>query len=399
MKLDVEIIGNTKTIKSSTWYNLDGEIVGSDLVNNTVKASILTPNQTKNAKIAYTLPGDQMDNDFKCGRIKAKLRADSIQTRLNAQTMFYDNSLYATYTMIKTDLSTPKHKITINDNGGNSINSNTTIEGYEGDEIMLDVPTREGYIFAGYTLSGGGEISFKHGTVDSDQGQNANSEVLQENGEEYTHYTASGVKRNAGYRYPYFNISDVYNFTPGMQYTLTYTTRVTELTNAYYISYRHASYYNDYSVVTADYRNTSYPTHDVTKHLNWETKSRTRVINKEMTHPNGYIVQCAPLFQVYFSIDHAVEGEDNTYSCGFDMKNVSVVEEGTNKVVFSSLRYTFAGEDATLTANWIPAATPTTSTVSDTYELDQPNETFRNLSIINNLDIAPIDINKNKRYL
>lgn len=145
---------------SSSWYNLSGTELTGDKTTTNVEASLVTMGAKTQTIIILTIPG-ALDNDYKAGTATLNIKAHVIQSLLQTETGVSTAVTASRLIYQNKDVADVEHTVYIRPNGGtyNSKTENVTISQDRGTTITLSTPTRTGYTFKGWSLTGDGSLS------------------------------------------------------------------------------------------------------------------------------------------------------------------------------------------------------------------------------------------------
>ncbi len=220
----------------------------------------------------------------------------------------------------------------------------------------LLIPTKEGSVFNGWTLSGGGTLlrgnASGDGSPTTSNGIQMEETIMQDDdGSQYTNYKYSDASVTSNtwpaVKYPH------YSYILGHTYRISFDIRLNVYKNLDYLDVRHAfrdnDWYTGYGLVynripiSAIGQGWIHYTMDRT----WDTAKKTVVVSG-----TTYEYDVNPLFEIYTAIY-----ANNTGSVDFDIKNI-IIEDITDGTFISTDSYNgyiylFGNNNATLTANWV----------------------------------------------
>jgi len=218
----------------------------------------------------------------------------------------------------------------------NTVNNNLAYLATENSKTDLLNPTREGYDFAGWKLTGGG--NFSTGFENCTGNFTPNSVQKESNGVVYTKFHNEWDKPSGdvwyGAKFP------TYYFTPGHEYEINYDLRINTMQGGVAIDFRHSRVENDWSSPCGNPR---YSTSN-----GWEHFTMSQVFNA--TSDRGGEVETKPVFEIYTG--NLATSTTSKIIYDYDLKNLVVIDKTTNTLAWSSNIYTFGNSDGVLTAQW-----------------------------------------------
>ena len=104
INLDVEIVSvdNLKSLHYNEWYNIEGnKIDESNITDNAVKPNLLAVEESLTTNLSWTIPIDDVNNNYKDGILNVSISAYGLQTNIDEASAYVDKELYVTYHIIK----------------------------------------------------------------------------------------------------------------------------------------------------------------------------------------------------------------------------------------------------------------------------------------------------------
>lgn len=262
-----------------------------------------------------------------------------------------------------------KCTITIDPNGGTyKGNSDRTSEEVANGTVyeLNEIPTRPGYTFQGWKLSGGGTI--KSGTALEIAYTNSTSKT-DNDGTTYTNYTLTYKNDSNGYVWPFFELL-TYSYELNHTYQVEFDIRVNTVPTGFdHTHIRHGAFHNNFYSPKIDIGNIVSA---------WNHKTMTRAFNSTTEIDNdGNPQTVSPAIEFFSQLSAG-----NTGVFDFDVKNVTVYDVTAQKYVTSNDSNVKAGTtveiidtDATVTAVWTPNTYTVHYDITDS-ETTIPDQTF-----------------------
>ena len=234
------------------------------------------------------------------------------------------------------------YTLTLNPNSGTLLGGTSFTQNY-GTLKTVEAPTRTGYDFNDWTISGQGSLSENITTTNSGfSAAFTKAQKTDTDGSTYAKYTMNRTSPTAntwvGVNYP------AYTIVSGHTYKLTFQIRVNTLTNTG-ITIRHAAVANDYWTGATT---KAYGAGSTTN--GWVTVTLSRVINATYTNSSGTVVNSAPRFEVLTY--NLASTSTVTQVVDFDIRNVTVIDTTNNTVAYASKIFVYGAGNTTLTAKW-----------------------------------------------
>lgn len=160
LTMNITKTGTTDAEEFVFWYDLDGTVLSGDETSTTDQASLLAINAKKQVNLTLNIPSS-LDNAYKKATATIDLQVIAIQALIQEETNLA-KAIQACQLLIKNqDTADVEHTLYIRPNGGTYSNStqNVTVNQNRGTTITLSTPTRTGYTFLGWQLTGDGSLS------------------------------------------------------------------------------------------------------------------------------------------------------------------------------------------------------------------------------------------------
>ncbi len=224
--------------------------------------------------------------------------------------------------------------LTINPNGGScqgdsSVQSITKANDYV---LNLQNPIREGFNFAGWKLEYGGNLV---SGMPAKGGFTTNSRV-DNDGSVYMNFHGEYDKPSSSQWLTC--MFDKYTFVDGHEYQISYGVRINTLQGGVGIDFRHSRLENDWATPCG---NTFYG-----KTNGWKYYEMSQVL-----YTSCDLGETNPLFAIWTG--DLKNSTENKIIYDFDLKNIVIMDVTNNTIAWTSQKFTFGQNDATLTALWV----------------------------------------------
>lgn len=212
--------------------------------------------------------------------------------------------------------------------------SNTTLSGIADSQFSLPNPTREGYDFAGWKLSGGGDI--KSGKCAA-TGNYQETQKVDIDGTVYTNFNITGTKTTED-NWPCALRFDTFAFIHNHEYELSYQIRVNSISLGFQVRFSRLD--NDWeSLANAFNEETD----------GWVKCTAVKTLKATDTFNGGEIITNP---RIEFNSDSTKWATADNWVIDIDMKNIVVKDITNNTIAWSAQKYTFGTSNGTLTAQW-----------------------------------------------
>ncbi len=142
------------------WYNLDGDPLTGDESSTTDKATYLAISNKIQTNLTLKI-SDALDNSYKKASANINLEVLAIQALIKENSNL-DEAIQACQLLIKNqDTPDVEHTLYIRPNGGtyNDSTETLTVSQDRSSSLEIGTPTRTGYTFTGWTLTGDGSLN------------------------------------------------------------------------------------------------------------------------------------------------------------------------------------------------------------------------------------------------
>ena len=242
------------------------------------------------------------------------------------------------YNEIIIQMACQSYTLTIDANGG-SYNGSTTVTQEFGSTLQLSTPTRDGYTFIGWSLSGAGSLS-DDGSTNTEFTKTIKKE---NNGMPYVNYYMNHTAPTSD---SWWHLTHpTYSYSVNETYTIRLIIRVNNSQNFPGLGLRHAVLGNDYD--TSGQVATSIDSSKVGKGWIYVEMSR-RITGSSYTHA-GSTYETSPRFEVY--TNNLIRSDKATQIFDFDLAAISITDSKGN-LVYASTYYTFGAGNGKITAQW-----------------------------------------------
>ena len=242
------------------------------------------------------------------------------------------------YNEIIIQMACQSYTLTIDANGG-SYNGSTTVTQEFGSTLQLSTPTRDGYTFIGWSLSGAGSLS-DDGSTNTEFTKTIKKE---NNGMPYVNYYMNHTAPTSD---SWWHLTHpTYSYSVNETYTIRLIIRVNNSQNFPGLWLRHAVLGNDYD--TSGSVATSIDSSKVGKGWIYVEMSR-RITGSSYTHA-GSTYETSPRFEVY--TNNLIRSDKATQIFDFDLAAISITDSKGN-LVYASTYYTFGAGNGKITAQW-----------------------------------------------